>query len=98
MNAPDTFELAYNDIWDNEPENVCRGGVPGESPCEAIEYANIDGNLDKDPRFADEGEYVLSARSALVDSGDPALFDVDGTRSDIGLHGGPEAGRTTLPE
>ena len=30
--------------------------------------------------------------SPLVDAGDPGLLDPDGSRSDIGVHGGPAAG------
>ena len=48
-------------------------GVMGWSP---------DGNWAND-------RIVLSPSSPLVDAGDPALLDGDGTRSDIGHHGGP---------
>lgn len=33
----------------------------------------------------------LQAGSPLIDTGDPAILDKDGSRSDIGLYGGPEA-------
>ncbi len=36
-------------------------------------------------------DLTLSADSALRDAGDPDLTDPDGTRSDIGAHGGPGA-------
>ena len=45
------------------------------------------------PGFVDpaSGDYTLDPTSGLVDAGDPALSDPDGTRSDIGLFGGPSA-------
>jgi hypothetical protein len=51
------------------------------------------GNTDDDPEFVDEGrgDYRLESSSDLIDDGDPTISDRDGTRSDIGLFGGPEA-------
>jgi hypothetical protein len=49
------------------------------------------GNLAEYPAFDDasEGEFGLQAVSPLVDAGDPGLADPDGSRSDIGMYGGP---------
>ena len=68
----------------------------GEQRRTPVAYEGEDGNMAVDPRIEDETTYRLRAESPLVDQGDPALMDLDGTRSDIGLHGGPEAGRTDL--
>jgi len=36
-------------------------------------------------------DLTLQPTSALIDAGDPAVSDPDGTNSDIGAHGGPGA-------
>ncbi|MDC6450636.1 hypothetical protein PQY67_10660 [Pseudomonadales bacterium] len=48
-------------------------------------------NIIADPKFAELTNYTLSADSPAVDAGDPVLSlnDLDGSRADIGLHGGP---------
>ncbi len=43
--------------------------------------------------FSDDGDFAnddfhLASSSALIDAGDPAILDLDGTRSDIGAYGG----------
>jgi hypothetical protein len=93
MNS-DGFEFAYNNVWDNEEEDVCTGGYPGQTPCTPIDFEGESGNLSEDPLFGDT--YTLDASSPLINAGDPDILDADGTRSDIGVHGGPEAGRETL--
>jgi hypothetical protein len=52
-----------------------------------------DGNIGDAPGFAAPlaGDFTLQAGSDLVDAGDPAIDDVDGSRSDIGRFGGPQA-------
>lgn len=49
--------------------------------------------VDLDPSFVDEagGDLRLSAASPALDAGDPTWFDPDGSRSDMGAHGGPGA-------
>lgn len=90
MNSPG-IALEYNDVWDNDVEDVCTGGLPGGEACEPIDYL-VDGtNLSEPPRFSDNDTYALLYSSPLVDRGDPAILDPDGSRSDIGAHGGPEA-------
>jgi hypothetical protein len=48
-------------------------------------------NLSVDPMIAseDSNDFHLQKYSPLIDKGDPNIHDVDGTRSDIGLYGGP---------
>jgi len=46
--------------------------------------------FDIQPRFV-EGSYMLSNDSPCIDSGRPDLRDLDGSRSDIGVYGGPYA-------
>lgn len=57
-----------------------------------------DGNITGDPVFvdvsgdaADAWDLTLGAGSPLVDAGDPAILDEDGSRSDMGAYGGPSS-------
>jgi len=47
-------------------------------------------NLSTAPLFAEEMDYTLASGSPALNGGDPGLHlsDLDGSRSDIGLHGG----------
>jgi hypothetical protein len=49
------------------------------------------GNLAVVPGFVGElnGDFHLTATSGVLDKGDPALSDLDGSRSDMGVYGGP---------
>ncbi len=49
------------------------------------------GNVIGDPLFVDAlaGDFHLSGGSPAIDAGDPAVLDLDGSRSDMGLYGGP---------
>jgi hypothetical protein len=51
------------------------------------------GNIAVDPDYNDPGsrDYSLSSGSDLIDAGDPSIEDTDGSRSDIGSAGGPDA-------
>ncbi len=53
---------------------------------------NTDGNINAEPDFVDTIDYELSAGSSpAIDTG-PAnehLNDLDGSRNDMGVHGGP---------
>ena len=50
-----------------------------------------DGNQDADPLFVDTMDYQLGGGSPGVNAGPDAAFfvDLDGTRADVGLYGGP---------
>ncbi|HCH61774.1 MAG TPA: hypothetical protein DFR83_03140, partial [Deltaproteobacteria bacterium] len=57
-----------------------------------------DGNVSVDPEYVDTSgsdaalwDLSLASASACVDAGDPAILDADGTTSDIGSRGGPDA-------
>jgi len=51
---------------------------------------NIGNNslINVNPEFNNES-YQLSAQSPCIDSGDPLIKDLDGSRSDLGIYGGP---------
>ncbi len=93
MNAPDSFTFAFNDVWGNQTEDVCSGGFPGGADCTPLDFDGVDGNFSADP-LVDPETWAPEAGSPLIDAGDPAIDDADGTRSDVGVHGGPDAGRT----
>ena len=79
----DTF--AYNLIWGNEGDNTNCGG---EELCE-----NFTGRINADPKFvnAEGGDFHLQPGSPAINSGDPNIKDPDGSRSDMGVYGGPGA-------
>jgi len=87
--AAPSYQVAYNDVWSNQLSDACTG-----DPCMAITLDGMNGNVSIDPMFADTTEYTLAPGSPLIDAGDPAILDPDGSRSDMGAHGGPDADRT----
>jgi hypothetical protein len=80
--------VSYSDLWGNV-------GGDYDGPGDPI---GADGNVSVSPRFERFGggspgrwDFHLLPGSALIDAGDPALTDPDGSRSDIGAFGGPAA-------
>jgi hypothetical protein len=86
----DNATYAYVDLWHNRPGDYVG---PAASP------VGSDGNVSVDPGFVaysgatrpSTWDLHLAPGSALIDAGDPSLVDPDGTRSDIGAYGGPDA-------
>jgi hypothetical protein len=76
--ATDTAHLFYNNYWNNDVNYF-------------IWHASIDtiGEIHVNPMFVDSFDFHLQMYSPLIDAGHPDIFDIDGTRSDIGLYGGP---------
>jgi hypothetical protein len=70
-------KIHYNDSWNNETN--------------FLNFTPDSTNLSVDPMIAseDSNDFHLQKYSPLIDKGDPNILDVDGTRSDIGLYGGP---------
>ncbi|MFH1466771.1 MAG: right-handed parallel beta-helix repeat-containing protein [Pseudomonadota bacterium] len=87
--ADHTGALAYDLVWGNGTD---WGGV-------LASRAGQDGNLSADPRYTallangDPGDdsLLLGSLSPARDAGDPTLFDLDGSRSDMGSYGGAGA-------
>ena len=71
------YTVKYNNSWNN---NYNYYGFTPDST-----------NLSVEPMFVDEDsmDYHLQMYSPLIDAGDPSILDKDGSRSDIGLYGGP---------
>ena len=77
----------YNGVWLNETDY---DGLSGSGT----------GNVSVDPRFTDatddgdwsNDDWSLRGTSPAIDAGDPAILDVDGSRSDLGGFGGVEGG------
>ena len=80
---PFVFPFSHNIIWENK--DGAFSGMP--------DLIDADGNTAVDPMFEDENKFVPAQGSPLIDAGNPELTDPDGTRSDIGIFGGPNARR-----
>jgi parallel beta-helix repeat protein len=75
-----SFAVSYSAFDDND------GGFGGmDSPI------GSDGNISADPDFSSAGDYTLDSSSPCINAGDPSIDDRDGSRSDMGMHGGPSA-------
>jgi len=80
----------YNIIW------------PPFDPVFDVWYGYIDldtvGMAFVDPMLSSDSNYYLQAGSPCINAGDPAILDVDGSRSDIGMYGGPGGTTYDYPE
>jgi hypothetical protein len=80
--------LRYSNNWGNSPDDYAGMADP----------TGADGNLSADPAFLAvidpdplSWDLHLSPATPLVDAGDPAIQDPDGSSSDLGAYGGPDA-------
>ncbi len=66
---------SYNDVWGNGT-NYANGAVTG------------DGDISSNPLFTDyaNNNFHLQGTSPCIDTGDPTMFDPDGTRTDMGMY------------
>jgi hypothetical protein len=85
--------LSWSAAWANSPNDYSDFTDP----------TNSNGNISADPELlditpilAEDWDVHLSTTSVLVDAGDPTLLDPDGSPSDIGAYGGPNAGSRDL--
>jgi len=74
-------DITYSDFYGNSPDDIYGG------------YLGV-GCIFYDPMFVDEGagDYRLMPNSFCRDRGNPDILDPDGTRSDMGMYGGPDTG------
>lgn len=80
----------YGDVFDWsslawDPESANPVGTDGNIEADALLVA---ATADGDP---DNDDLRLGSESPCVDAGDPTLLDPDGSGSDIGAFGGPDA-------
>jgi parallel beta-helix repeat protein/predicted outer membrane repeat protein len=80
----------YNTIfWNNSDPQISSSmsGGPIVTYCDVEGGFTGEGNIDLPPLFVnpDEGDYNVCSQSPCIDTGDPAILDPDGTRSDIGV-------------
>ena len=75
------FPVTYNDVWNNSAGNY--KDMPDQT--------EQNGNLSVDPLFESQTDFHLKHSSLLIDKGNPLLTDPDGSISDPGIYGGPEA-------
>ena len=86
LNTPmESFPVHYNNVWNNAAGNY--QGLDDQT--------GLAGNISQDPLFIDEMSFALQLGSPCLDAGDSVVVDADGSRSDIGITGGPLARRGT---
>jgi len=73
--------VSYCDVWANSPDDY---GVMADP-------TGADGNVSASPGFQ-ALSYRLAPSSTLIDAGDPARLDPDGSPSDMGAFGGEHGG------
>ncbi len=80
-NSLDTAVINYNCFYNN---TAISNNTALFNPDTTIYYAS-------DPMFEnqDSNNFLLQMFSPLINAGDPNILDVDGSRSDVGLYGGP---------
>ncbi len=75
------WEFSHNIVCDNKEGNYR----------DIWDQTEINGNLAVDPQFRGLSIFLLSSESPAHNTGHPEISNPDGTRSDIGLSGGPQA-------
>ncbi len=79
--ATDSLVFQYNNIWNNE---ISYNGFTADST-----NLSVDPMIVNDDTANGELDFHLQKNSPLIDAGNPNILDRDGSRSDIGLYGGP---------
>jgi parallel beta-helix repeat protein len=79
MNAnKECFIFSYNNVWNN---------FAGDYKDVEV-LTGVDGNISSDPFFISKFDFGLQSRSPLLNAGNPAITNLDGSRSHIGIDGG----------
>jgi hypothetical protein len=81
VGATQNLVVQYNNFWNNNANAV--GFTPDTT------NLSVDPMVVNDDTTQGELDFHLQAYSPLIDAGDPTILDRDGSRSDIGLYGGP---------
>ncbi len=74
------WEFSHNIVWNNKEGNYK----------DIWDQTDLNGNLSVDPLFVGENIFILKPESPAINTGHPEVYDHDGSRSDIGLYGGPQ--------
>lgn len=75
------WNFSYNLVWNNKEGNYR----------DIWDQTDLNSNISVDPKFIDNSKFVPNPNSPIVDAGYPEISDPDGSCSDIGLYGGPQA-------
>jgi parallel beta-helix repeat protein len=73
--------VQYNNAWNN---NINYDGITADTT-----NLTVNPMIVNDDSTQGELDFHLQMYSRLIDAGDPNILDKDGSRSDIGLYGGP---------
>lgn len=82
------FVFTYNNVWNNEMGDYK----------DIASQAGINGNISVDPLFIGKYDFRIDAGSSIKNSGNPAITNLNGSRSDIGITGGQSAGRVQVQD
>ena len=85
------FSVRHNLVFGNEAGDYKAVEYDEDKPGPEYDLTGQFGNLSVDPQLADTVLYRLLPSSPMIDAGDTLLTDPDGSRSDIGVYGGPQA-------
>ncbi len=84
---PCTWSASYSNVYGHSVDFM-----------DVEDWTGVDGNISDDAVYADvsssdplDWDLGLDSSSPLVDAGDPAILDADGSTSDMGAFGGPAA-------
>ena len=83
--ATPNLTASYNLLYQNK-KNFYSGSVQGDSNIIGRDPMLVN---DIKPTLTNNWDYHLQAYSPAIDKGDPTILDPDGSRSDIGMYGGP---------
>jgi hypothetical protein len=78
--------VTHNDSYYNSLGDACFG-----YDCVPFNLIGRDGNISADPSFVNGNahDFTLLCNSPALNAGSPAILDIDGSRSDMGVYGGP---------
>jgi len=75
------WDFSYNLVWNNKEGNYR----------DIWDQTGVNNNISADPEFLDKTFFLPNRGSPVIDAGHQEISDPDGSCSDIGLYGGPQA-------
>jgi hypothetical protein len=85
--ATNRVQLGYNGLFGNKDTNWV--GADSVTTVPTTDWGAT--NTEIDPKFMSEQDLTLGTGSKAVNAGNPQVQDQDGSRSDLGATGGPDA-------